>query len=81
MMYDSLRDWNVGTSVETLALHGRSCLMIYSELSAESLRSRNYQHEGFLVWRKYPKMLLLLHVIEDQVERGGALLELLFDLA
>ena len=75
MMYDSLRDWNVGTSVETLALHGRRCLMIYSELSAESLRSRNYQHEGFLVWRQYPKMHLLLHVIEDQVLIQGSPLE------
>ena len=49
--------------------------MIYNELPAESLRSRNYQHEGFLVWRQYPKMHLLLHVIEDQVLIKGSQLE------
>ncbi len=50
---------------------GRRFLAYYSELAQESLAARDWQHDGFLVWRLYPKMHLLLHILEDQVATVG----------
>ena len=67
-MYHELANWTgVGSAAACLSF-GRRGLMTYGDLNleAEALKGPNTKS-----WRFYPKMHLLLHVLEDQVSISG----------
>ena len=71
-MYDYLELWLIGRSTGKIAAaHGRRSLMLYCELLMAELNGKHWQYSGWLVWRLYPNMHLLLHCLEDQVSVAG----------
>ena len=56
---------------EYVAACGRKALVLYAELQNEALCSKHFQKTGVLLYRLYPKMHGLLHVLEDQVKISG----------
>ena len=67
-MYDSMTRWIGPESAAEALSSGRRGLLAYADLNLEAI-ARNGVHTT--KWRLYPKMHLLLHVLEDQVATTG----------
>ena len=71
-MSDALSDRGVGSQIKVAACARRS-LMLYAELRREFINSG--PRSVIDMWKLYPKMHLLLHVVEDQVLTAGSPVE------
>ena len=72
-MYDALAVWDSRPGYGTVVgMHARKAMVLYSELWRESLETNGWAQDGFMVWRLYPKMHLLIHIVEDQLKVNGS---------
>ena len=71
-MYQELYRWRDGCgSGKRVAELGRRHLLLYTELARESLAGVDWQRNGWMMWRLYPKHHAFQHCIEDQVSVCG----------
>ena len=67
-MYDELAQWSGVESAAAASSAGRRGLMLYGDLNAEAVLKKGPNSPA---WKLYPKMHLLLHILEDQIAVSG----------
>ena len=70
-MYRNLKEWGGLHSGLTAAVHARKGLLLMAELQHMNLEWARHHRNGFFLYKFYPKMHQLLHIVETQIPAHG----------